>query len=840
MTALFLGRGFADFRSLRELEDGRLPSIEDLRRRLFVEERRYDTGRPDHFYKAYLQQRLGGARSISCLAPIILNSMADRFLHRRGDRLFVQNTKLFEWQSATPSMSPLAVAAAALACEDINLLLDEAPIRHMERRIGGSAIIGPSLTALDELIDREGLVDVHIHLNGSTEVDRVWADAVMKPLPYLRELHSVFSKQGARELYDQVEADLTPSLVYGRLRAARRARHVVASEIRRVLNGGEPQCPNKVFLALFDPQRGDDDPLFAIDAPLGRSPYFTLFPSANASASPLHAEGAFTAVCLQAFERLPVLRDYIGTALWHSLTAFTQIARLSVQQPDQIGFHQFDKFNAAGTRDRIERAYEQRLHQLNGAGQGRLSYMDARFAPKKTAHETEELLGRVVQGLAGFRNCLNVNAARPLRGQPPPCLTGPCACPQRRDRLDLALVAHFIKSPQRAADADEAGGPDASSRHTTLRQRLETQSRALCRSIARSKVLQALVRGVDGAGNELDAPPEVFAPAFRRVRAVISTGGATFHAGEDFLHLLSGIRAVDEAVTFLDLRDGDRIGHAVALGVAPDIWAARVDDRILMPIEDVLDNAVHALSALSRSRRRFTDEALLTGWVEQYSSEIYGRAIGVSTLQDAWRMRHLDITTLRRLQLTYAGDIADVDSFCAHLDQAHRTALNPTLRAEVAPLRQAAREAPTAFRIFIERHAWGTRRRGSRIVEIPVAPGNPGAVSMETLTYLQEDGLRRLGERGVVIETLPSSNVRIGGYRNAGEHHLLRWLGVVPGLDVRPRIAVGTDDPGIFSTNIAGEFAHIYAALEANGAEDVMRHLRRLNRTGREVRFRAG
>lgn len=815
-----------------------MPALGDLQRRLFVEERRFDTDRPDHFYKAYLEERLGKAKTLSCLAPIILRGMAERFLHRRGGRLHVRTEKLFEWQGATPSLSPLAVAASALASEDVNLLLHDSPARLMADRIRGSAIIGPHLTALDELIDREGLVDIHMHLNGSTEVDRVWADAVMKPLPYLRELRDTFHKSGARELYDQIEAGLTPGVIYGRLRAARRARHVLASEIRTVLDGGVPTWSRDRFLLLFDPRRGDEDAALDLGIPLGRSPYLTLFPAAP-DAAPLHAEGAFTAACLQAHTAVPVLDEYIGAVLWHSLTVFTQVARLSVQQPDQIGFHQFDKFNAAGARERLEQSYEERLHQLNGPGPGRLSYVDARFAPKKTTYDTEALLGRVVQGLTAFRGCKKLaDPKRPLHGAPPPCFFGDCACPARTDRLDLALVAHFIKLPQRHPDEETASGPDGSCRHASLRHGLEKQSRALSRSVRRSKVLQALVRGVDGAGNELDAPPEVFAPTFRRMRQLLAAGGATFHAGEDFLHLLSGIRAVDEAISFLDLSDGDRIGHAVALGVAPDQWATRVHDRILMPVEDLLDNAVHALSALSRSRKRFGDEALFASWVERYSSEVYGRAIGLATLTDAWSLRRLDVLALRRLELGYTGALDDLAAFAAHLDQTSDTTLDPNLRAEIGPIRKAIADTPEAFLVFRDRHTLPVRRRGARIVEVPVAAGDPMAVSMETLVYLQEDGLRRMGERGVVIETLPSSNVRIGGYKDAGEHHLLRWMGVLPGLEVRPRLALGSDDPGIFSTNIAGEFAHVHAALEAHCADDVMRHLRRLNRTAREVRFK--
>jgi len=838
VTALFLGRGFSDFRSLRDLEAGTVPSIADIRRRLFVEERRSDTNRPDHFYKAYLEERLGRATGVRDVAPTILKAVARRFLHRRGERLFVKPDGWLEWHAATSSLSPLAIAAMAIAEEERDLLVDSAPAGLVSGRIGDTAVLTPNLSALNELIDREGLVDIHMHLNGSTEVDRLWADAVMKPLPYLRELHGAFSKEGARELYDQIDAHLTPSRLYGRLRATRRARHVVAGEIRRVLDGEQPVWTRDRFASLFDPELDDYDAPLDVREALGRSPYLTICPGADDEVHPLHAEGAFLALAFSAFDRLPILRDYIGVMLWHSLTVFTQVARLSVQQPDQTGFHQFDKFNAAGARERLEKGYEDRLHQLNGPGRGNLSYVDARFAPKKTAHETDALLGRVVRGLASFRACEHIDLRNPLHGAPPPCFSGACSCAERQDRMDLALVAHFIKRPDRRVRGD-ADGLGAACRHSSLRHSLERQARALSRSIRRSPVLQTLVRGVDGAGNELDAPPEVFAPTFRRVRRILGSGGASFHVGEDYVHLLSGIRAVREAVDYLGLRDGDRVGHAVALGVPPEHWARRVEDRTLMRIEDVLDDAVFALTTLAGGRQRFGDEALLASWAEQYSIEIYDRYIGVATLYAAWALRSLDILAVRRLEQSFAGASGDLNAFALHIRHCLRSELDEALSSEIRLILAAVEESPEAFRVFLAYHTTEVRRRGARVVEMRSAPNDPKAVSMETLSHLQNEGLAYLAARGVVIETLPSSNVRIGGYRTVADHHLLRWLGLVPAYEARPRFAVGTDDPGIFSTNIVAEFAHIHAALELHTSDDVMRHLRRMNRTGREVRFRA-
>src|SRR5262249_4930602 len=61
----------------------------------------------------------------------------------------------------------------------------------------------------------------------------------------------------------------------------------------------------------------------------------------------------------------------------------------------------------------------------------------------------------------------------------------------------------------------------------------------------------------------------------------------TIHAGEDFMHLQTGLRMVDEAIRCFELREGDRIGHGVALGIDARLWASRAG-QIAMSLEDRL------------------------------------------------------------------------------------------------------------------------------------------------------------------------------------------------------------------------------------------------------------
>ena len=62
-------------------------------------------------------------------------------------------------------------------------------------------------------------------------------------------------------------------------------------------------------------------------------------------------------------------------------------------------------------------------------------------------------------------------------------------------------------------------------------------------------------------------------------RAEIPPLRITVHAGEDFVHLLSCLRRLDDAVQYLCLEEGDRIGHGTALGLNPGYVDPNVRDE---------------------------------------------------------------------------------------------------------------------------------------------------------------------------------------------------------------------------------------------------------------------
>ncbi|MGU5772105.1 hypothetical protein, partial [Aeromonas allosaccharophila] len=86
------------------------------------------------------------------------------------------------------------------------------------------------------------------------------------------------------------------------------------------------------------------------------------------------------------------------------------------------------------------------------------------------------------------------------------------------------------------------------------------------------------------------------------------------------------------------------------------------------------------------------------------------------------------------------------------------------------------------------------------------------------------------------------SNVRISQYQHIGEHHVLRWMRV-PGYieegDPEIMVSLGSDDPGIFASNLETEFYLLYSTLRKAGLSDTdaLHRLSILNERGRIYRF---
>lgn len=640
---------------------------------------------------------------------------------------------------------------------------------------------------------------MHLHLNGSTEVDILWQDALRDPIGFGRIILDAFGtpehpkpqSERLAELYDQVALGIDPKEVVGWLSFARRLRIALLG-----VTTASENCWTIKRLADPASEHAVGNSAGTTPGPLAGQ----LGPLADRDEVALRAEILLLVLAFDALVRRsdPDLARLLHAYLLALNVGFTKFC---VQQIEQRGFDQFQKLTYTDFRRRAERDYRNRFHQLSRGGQD-LGIIEGRFSPPDTVRELNELLTRIVRGYRQYS--ANDESLRPA-------LTDEPSAADAADRTTLRLIAHFIKKDELSSPS-----PFATCRFERLRNDFAKRWRVLRKLREELPLVRHYVTGIDGAANELHTPPEVFAPLYRAARRV-GLVNLTFHVGEDFTHLLSGIRAIYEAVDFLGLKRGNRLGHATAIGIDPVLYLARMPEEIIMSCGDRLDDLVFAYKLLGVCGGAARTQLALQGDIRDLSQRVYGASYGPEVLWAAWELRHLDAL---RLEATN-----------------HWCELDPDAREEIKGLFDARANDKEAFDVFTAYHHPAIVKRATE----DRSGVKTAEIDAPSLTLLQNWVMEnKVIENGIVLETLPTSNVRISFYRDYGEHHIYRWLGL-RGDHPTPTVCVGSDDPGIFACNLRGEYMHLYREIrQLTSDERAQTLLHQLNDAGRLYHFAFG
>jgi adenosine deaminase len=318
--------------------------------------------------------------------------------------------------------------------------------------------------------------------------------------------------------------------------------------------------------------------------------------------------------------------------------------------------------------------------------------------------------------------------------------------------------------------------------------------------------LRPFIVGVDTAGDEIRCSPRDVSAFYRKVRQRVEQQriqpgkppvrlGRTVHAGEDFRELFTGLRYVDEAITLLDLRPGDRIGHGLAIAIDPADWY-RVGSRAQVTMGD------HALDLL---------------W-----------AIGIARMQDSLRGLSLDVGRVRETTLLLRRHLGTVDDTPVLSDEELESLASRTADPEKFPSEAAVLAALKEGTSVAD---WG------RLLELRVDQSY-----IDLVAFLRARVLARLEYAEVIIEACPTSNLLIGAF---GSYDRLPYLNLHsrhigsggPTRDVP--FSINTDDPGFFRTTIGNEYRLLgWALLRAGHPRNaVVRWLDEARRTGIESCF---
>nr|WP_321512947.1 hypothetical protein [uncultured Pseudodesulfovibrio sp.] len=732
--------------------------------------RQHSNNLPDYIYENRWQNLFGNVDRMDQQVLTGLKALADQHLQVGVGKIHVRHEELTSWQNLLIKVAPLPIIAYALHDTFRHSHANDTALESTARLLENTALLSTDDPGLDDLAKQHGFYDLHIHLNGSTEADWIWQDAMKRPGRFARFVRRGMAHE-AEELFMQIDERFIPDHLHELLYLASDLRYWMVAECY-----GGSSISGRSRLSLkryFDRSCRHQRQLFRRQ----KHPRYLLKPEGETSSS-LHQEVLFLIDYYRLIEANGT--EVHSQILHYYLLIQSFLNRLMVQQREQNGFDQFERITKNAMRDFSEESYyHRRFNQIEGMYSEDVAFLEGRFAPKDKGRKMFKLLCNIQKEYNNYSS--GVDRRTPHKEN------GDC-----RKRMEMRMVGHFIKKSETKYSCCQ---------HYRLRANLEKQARLLIEMRKKVTSLHDMVVGCDAAGNELHAPPEVFAPAFRRMRDS-GINQFTFHAGEDFVHLVSGIRAVYEAVIFLNLSGKNRIGHATALGISPELWEQRIGKSIVMRRTVHLDDLVFAWTFLRGKPEFAADTAMIQQEIRRHSRKVYEVGKAPDLLAEAWKMRRLNpikaIVDRRRAE----------------------QALNAFDCRELMDIENTEKDNSEAFEIYRLHHGrrisemtWSNISDSTAFEEIDAS-----LISINALKELQKVVLSELVKRSIAIETMPTSNVRISCYDNYDEHHIKNWLNLENEPDYpAPALCICTDDPGIFATNIRNEYAHVLEALTKGG-----------------------
>lgn len=685
----------------------------------------------------------------------------------------VSFNNLFRWYELSQVVGEDLIVCAFLAGKE--LFADKPRIDF-----GWPRILRTSNVELNDCFDREGLAELHQHLKASTCVFGISWACLMN--------HVTLRRHDFSMVYDDDP----------RLAQRMYERYVEAAAIRlqlwRSVNGEKMEL-RKIDDACFNMQLGN---LSELQSDINIA-------SAHPSGGwrPDYAWGTMTEdteifagerkLLYMVFRRIFLTGDMKLTALLHHyVLTKAGIRERMVQINRNTGFANFNRYE---TRKEIflyeYPKYSELLKSVpvyEAMKKHDVRYVETRIVPgapyrklKRELHRTERLI------------CRNIAAD---------------------SSDDCRIIYHFIKK----RDAF----PYSESLPRNHRVRMEVRHKAVALHGLFGNQRHRRAVGIDAANSEMFCRPEVFAHAYRYLD--LCGVRRTFHVGEDYFDLTDGLHAIDEAVFFLGMRHGDRLGHGIALGIDPQMYYEARHFHVPVPLQVLLDNLVWMYFTSKKFNVTLPPKVEIM-ILERFRT--YARIYGRPSIEDYYYSILLrGNSPYHDSYMPYAQIIRDWDSM-AHDD------------------RRVVREnweIPHIRRLFMRYHFdTDVKREGGKVVDFEVPREYPGVMAL-----MQDRMMEKIAKRNIAVECCPTSNVRIGSLGRYDNHPVFRLLPPCGDGLVRPVATVNTDDIGIFSTSLDNEYALLALALlkkrDGDGrhiydSRQVMRWIESLLRNGNAFRF---
>lgn len=486
----------------------------------------------------------------------------------------------------------------------------------------------------------------------------------------------------------------------------------------------------------------------------------------------------------------------LGIMFYFYLVVKEQVKDLIIQHNKVKGFANFKKFDrnkdifVEHSRNQVLQHLIPKVALQSYWQDENIDYFEYRIAPKVTASAMRAKLNGLSKMMADDK---------------------PARC-----------VFHFIKRPDQERCYKDEVENRYYCRNFHARKEYSIQSKALELLVKR---FDDRIVGIDAANSEFGCRPEVFAEVYRRLQHLKRDTsmemvkkikwqdlGITYHVGEDYYDIVDGLRAIEEAILFLNLADGARLGHAVALGIGAREYYKERKNTIIIPKQDLLDNCVWLLAKMDeyaiQDSTGVRNKLLLE--MQRLLNEIYTNFVmeDYRVYYQAWLLRGDEPSMYMNASLKTKApeDLLEEPYYLNHFDK----------RIDVARAQSYAR---VLYRQY--HYDSGAKHRGHKPEEWRLPEG-----LIDVIDRIQVQMRNDVAKRKIAIEVNPTSNLRICNIDTYDTHPVVKFrnygLSVMDEYNDCPQISVSinTDDKGIFATSLEKEYTLMALALEKQKTAD--------------------
>ncbi|MCD7977236.1 MAG: hypothetical protein LUG51_08770 [Tannerellaceae bacterium] len=381
-------------------------------------------------------------------------------------------------------------------------------------------------------------------------------------------------------------------------------------------------------------------------------------------------------------------------------------------------------------------------------------------------------------------------------------------------------------------------------RYKKIRHQVQKECDKLINYLRSPQKHKERIVGIDAASAEIYNRPEIFGVSYRKLRKMqrllyheyghltnssYNPFKFTFHVGEDFMDIADGLRAIDESILFLQLQKGDRISHALALGVDAEEYYRRRNNILVMRKQDLLDNFVWiyihinnkiccCTKVINRNAIKAINELLKVN-IKKYGEEIFNYDLSdekqIFTYYQSMLLRSDDPGLYTNENILNAGN--DPEKHLNH-PEVNNARTNP--------------EACQYYKDYI--YETDMIKKGYEPEEFKVN-GN----YIKIIKLLQTQITDQIQNTGISIEANPTSNFKIGYSKDYSDLPCLKTYkrktsyGTTSGIPT----SINTDDQGIFNTSIENEYRLVATALSIK-KKNTYKLLEEMRQEGFDQKFR--